>query len=163
MGAPKYSIGVSQLVLVVKDPNLPPNAGDTRDAGSTPGGEDPLEEENGNPLQYSCLKNSMEKRSLVDYSPWGCKGWTQLRNWAHTRAHTHTHTPYLSRKEPACNAGDTGEAGSIPGSRRSPGVGNGNPLQYSCQEIPWTQEPGKWDKTETFQGNLYYLTILYFK
>ena len=44
------------------------------------GGEDPLEEENGNPLQYSCLKNSMEKRSLVDYSPWGCKGWTQLRN-----------------------------------------------------------------------------------
>ena len=46
-------------------------------------------------------------------------------------------------KEPACNAGDTGEAGSIPGSRRSPGVGNGDPLQYSCQEIPWTQEPGK--------------------
>ena len=29
------------------------------------------------------------------------------------------------------NAGDTGDAGSIPGSGRSPGVGNGNPLHYS--------------------------------
>ena len=32
------------------------------------------------------------------------------------------------------NAGDTRDAGSIPGSGRSPGVGNGNPLQYQCQE-----------------------------
>ena len=34
-------------------------------------------------------------------------------------------------KESACNAGDLG---SIPGSGRSPGEGNGNPLQYSCLE-----------------------------
>ena len=34
-------------------------------------------------------------------------------------------------KEPACNVGDLG---SIPGSGRSPGEGNGNPLQYSCLE-----------------------------
>ena len=33
----------------------------------------------------------------------------------------------------ACNAGDLG---SIPGSGRSPGEGNGNPLQYSCLESP---------------------------
>ena len=32
------------------------------------------------------------------------------------------------------NAGDAGEEGSIPGSGKSPGVGNGNPLQYSCLE-----------------------------
>ena len=32
------------------------------------------------------------------------------------------------------NAGDTGDAGSIPGSGRSPGLGHGNPLQYSCLE-----------------------------
>ena len=32
------------------------------------------------------------------------------------------------------NAGDIGDAGSIPGLGRSPGVGNGNPLQYSCLE-----------------------------
>ena len=34
------------------------------------------------------------------------------------------------------NAGDTGNAGSIPGSRISPGGGNGNPLQYSCLGNP---------------------------
>jgi len=32
--------------------------------------------------------------------------------------------------------GDTGDTGSIPGSGRSPGVRNGNPLQYSCLENP---------------------------
>ena len=42
-------------------------------------------------------------------------------------------------KESACNAGDLG---SIPTSGRSSGEGNGNPLQYSCLEIPWTEEPG---------------------
>ena len=36
---------------------------------------------------------------------------------------------WLSGKESACNAGD---ASSIPGSGRSPGEGNSNPLQYSC-------------------------------
>ena len=34
----------------------------------------------------------------------------------------------LAGKEPACNAGDTGHAGSIPGLGRSLGEGNGNPL-----------------------------------
>ena len=43
-------------------------------------------------------------------------------------------------KESAYNAGDMG---SIPGSGRSPGERNGNPLQYSCLEIPWTEEPGR--------------------
>ena len=37
------------------------------------GREDPLEEENGNIPQNSCLKNSMDKRSLVSYCPWVCK------------------------------------------------------------------------------------------
>ena len=35
-----------------------------------------------------------------------------------------------------------GDAGLIPGLGRSPGGGNGNPLQYSCLDIPWTEEPG---------------------
>ena len=42
-------------------------------------------------------------------------------------------------KESACNAGDLG---SIPGSRRSPGEGNGNPLQYSCLEK--SMDGGAW-------------------
>ena len=43
-------------------------------------------------------------------------------------------------KESACNAGDLG---LIPGLGRSPGGGHGNPLQYSCLENPWTEEPGR--------------------
>ena len=43
-------------------------------------------------------------------------------------------------KESAYNAGDLG---SIPGSGRFPGEGNGNPLQYSCLEIPRAEEPGR--------------------
>ena len=39
------------------------------------------------------------------------------------------------------NAGDAGDVGSIPGSGRSPGGGNGNSLQHSCLEkIPWIEE-----------------------
>ena len=43
-------------------------------------------------------------------------------------------------KVSACNEGDLG---LIPGWGRSPGEGNGNPLQHSCLgKIPWTEEPG---------------------
>ena len=42
-------------------------------------------------------------------------------------------------KATACNAGDLG---SIPGSGRSPGEGNGNPLQYSCLEN--SMDEGAW-------------------
>ena len=45
-------------------------------------------------------------------------------------------------KESACNAGDLG---SIPGSGRSPGGGNGNPLQYSCLEN--SMDRGSWQAT----------------
>ena len=38
-------------------------------------------------------------------------------------------------KNPA-SAGDAKDAGSVPGSRRSPGAGHSNPLQYSCLENP---------------------------
>ena len=34
------------------------------------------------------------------------------------------------------------DTGSVPGLRRVPGEGNGNPLQCSCLERPWTEEPG---------------------
>ena len=42
-------------------------------------------------------------------------------------------------KESACNEGDLG---LIPGSGRSPGLGNGNPLQYSCLGNP--MDRGAW-------------------
>ena len=40
------------------------------------------------------------------------------------------------------NAGDRRDAGLTPGLGRSPGGRHGNPLQYSCLENPWTEEPG---------------------
>ena len=48
----------------------------------------------------------------------------------------------LDSKESACNAGDTGDAGSVPGPGRSPGERNGNPLQYSCLGNP--MDRGAW-------------------
>ena len=41
------------------------------------------------------------------------------------------------------SAGEVRDAGVILGSGRSPGEGNGNPLQDSCLRIPWTEEPGR--------------------
>ena len=52
-------IRASQVALVVK--NLPAKAGDTRDAGSVPGWGRSPGEGNGNPLQYSCLENPMDR------------------------------------------------------------------------------------------------------
>ena len=48
-------------------------------------------------------------------------------------------------KESTCNAGDAGDSGLIPGSRRSPAERNGNPLQYSCLEK--SMDRGDWRAT----------------
>ena len=40
-------------------------------------------------------------------------------------------------------AGDARDEGSIPGSGRSPGIGNGNPLSILAWKITWTEEPGE--------------------
>ena len=46
----------------------------------------------------------------------------------------------LALKNPPVNAGDIRDKGSITGLGRSPGEGNGNPLQYSCLENPMERE-----------------------
>ena len=169
-------------MLVVK--NLPANAGDPGSiplSGRSPGVG------NGNPLQYSCLENSMGRGA------W----WAAVHGVAKNQTHLSIHPPpcllsssgqhlylvllqnpfigqmfspwrsqgssllafpgsfiYLKifcnflfcigigspggtvvKNQPA-TAGDTGDAGSIPESGRSPGEGNGNPLQYSCLGNP---------------------------
>ena len=48
-------------------------------------------------------------------------------------------------KNPLANAGYIGDTGSIPGLERSPGVGNGNPLHYSCLEN--SMDRGVWRAT----------------
>ena len=45
-------------------------------------------------------------------------------------------------KNPSASAGDKGDSSLIPGSGRSPGVGNGNPVQYSC--LKNSMDRGAW-------------------
>ena len=45
-------------------------------------------------------------------------------------------------KKPPANAGDVGDSGLTPGSGRSPGEGNGNPLKYYC--LGNTMDRGAW-------------------
>ena len=61
--------------------NLLANAGDTRDASSIPGWGKTPGEGSGNTLQYSCLENAKDQKSLAGYSLWG-------RQESHTTEHT---------------------------------------------------------------------------
>ena len=75
---------VSQVALEVKNPAA--NAGDIRDMVQSPGCEEFLKEGgHGNPLQYSCLENSMD-RGVVGYSPWGRKESDTTEVTSHTRS-----------------------------------------------------------------------------
>jgi len=58
--------------------NLPANVGDARDAGSIPGSERSLGVGNGNPLQYSCLENAMDRGVWWATVHVVAKSWTQL-------------------------------------------------------------------------------------
>ena len=51
----------------------------------------------------------------------------------------------ISGNDSACSVGATGDMGSIAGSERSAGEGNGNPLQYSCLKNP--MDRGAWYAT----------------
>ena len=115
--------------------HLPTNAGDIRDAGWIPGLGKYPGAGNGNPLQCSCLENPMDRKAWWTTVQGVTMSQTQLNN-SHTHIHTHTLIIFpggSAGKESACNAGDPG---LIPGLGRSPGAGNGNPLQYSCLENP---------------------------
>ena len=62
------------VALVVK--NTPANVGDTKDMGTIPGSRRSPGVENGNPLQYSCLENSMDRRSWQAIVHRVTKSWT---------------------------------------------------------------------------------------
>ena len=112
------------------------------------GWEDPLEKELlPTPVFLSGEFHGL--RSLANYSPWGC------RELDMTEELTLSHSSFpggASGKEPTCqwrkhetqveSASNVGDLGSVPGSRRSPGGGYGNPLQYSCLENP--MDRGAW-------------------
>ena len=77
---------------VVKNPHA--NAGDAGDLGSVPGWGRAPGGENGNPLQYSCLKNPMDR------GPWQATVQGDRKELDMTEqlsTHTHTHTQLLTK------------------------------------------------------------------
>ena len=77
----------SQVMLVVKNP--PANEGDARDTGSILGSERSPGEGNGNPLQYSCLDNP------IDRGTW----WAKVHGVVKSQTQLSTHTPHeLSKR-----------------------------------------------------------------
>ena len=149
------------------------NAGDcnTGDLGLILGSRSSSGKGNGNPFQYFCLGNPMNRGAwwaivhrVTQSQTWlSDKTTTTIYTYTDTHIHKHTHIkfdnmwdydfclweteelPELLRqlrdvpKETACNVGDLG---SILGSGRSSGEGNGYPLQYSCLKNPMNR--GAW-------------------
>ena len=92
-------------------------------------------EGNGTPLQCSCLENPRGSRAWWAAICGVAQSRTRLKRLSSSSSNASWGLPWwLMGKESTYNTGDTGEASSIPGSGRSPGEENGNPLQYSCLE-----------------------------
>ena len=73
--------------------NLTANAGEVRDAGSIPQSGRSPGEGNGNPIQYSCLGNPMDRGAWQATVLGVAKSQTRLNT--HTHTHTHTHTKII--------------------------------------------------------------------
>ena len=95
----------------------------------------------GNSLQHSCAGNPYGQRSLADYSPW-CRRVRHARGTKCNSSALRGPPRWQSSKNSPANSGGIREAGLIPGSGRSPGEGNGKPLQHSCLENP--MDRGAW-------------------
>ena len=93
-------------------------------------------EGNGNPLQCSCLENPRDGGAWPAAVYGVTHSQTQLKQLS-SSSQVILMPVGSEGKASACNAGDLG---STLGSRRSPGEGNGNPLQYSCLENPMDRE-----------------------
>ena len=111
------------------------SACNTGGLGSIPGWGRSPGEGNGYPLHYSCLENSMDRGVWWATVHGVTKSWTWLSDWHFHSIRSNFPGGLVTKNLPA-HAGDIGDASSIPGSGRSSGGGNVNPLQYSCLENP---------------------------
>ena len=96
-------------------------------------------EGNGNPLQCSCLENPRDGGAWWAAVYRVAQSWTWLKRLSSSSMHNTGLPWWFSSKESAHTAGDQG---SIPGSGRSPGGGQGSPLHYPCLENP--MDRGAW-------------------
>ena len=92
-------------------------------------------------LDFTELLGELVKNTFPSPTPWDSESVSDAHELASLT--TSQDFPHSSvGKESTCNAGDPS---SIPGSGRSPGEGDGNPLQYSCLEKP--MDRGAWRAT----------------
>ena len=89
-------------------------------------------EGNGNPLQCSCLENPRDGGAWWAAVYRVAQSQTRLKRLSSSSSKTVPDGPVV--KNVHASARDARDTVSIPGLERSPGVGNGNPLQYSCLE-----------------------------
>ena len=108
------------------------------------GWEDPLEKEMA-PHSSILAWKIPRMEEPVGYSPRGRKE-SDTTERLHFRFHFRASEVALVVKNPPTNAGDARDIGSIPGLGRTPGVGNGNTLQYSCLENSIGR--GAWQATD---------------
>ena len=80
----KEAARASQVALAIK--NLPANAGDSREEGSIPGSGRSPAGGHGNPPQYSCLENPMDRGAWRATVHGVTKSWTQLKRLSTQRA-----------------------------------------------------------------------------
>ena len=85
--------------------NLPANAGDTGEVGLIPGSGRYPGGGNGNPLQYSCLENLMDRGAWRATVHGVTKSQTQLNDWAHTYHHKRFYQPHFTDEEPKVQRG----------------------------------------------------------
>ena len=102
------------------------NAGDL---GLIPGSGRSSGEGNGNPAQYSCLENLMDRGAWQATVRGVTKSWTRLRNYTFTFTHMSGFPGGTVVKYPLAKARDAEDTVSISELRRSSGGGNGSPLQ----------------------------------
>ena len=107
---------------------------------------------NGNPLQYSCLENFMGRGIWWATIDGVAESQTQLKRLSSSKYSIMGFPGGTAVKNMPANAEDTRDVGLIPGLGRSPGEGNGNPLQYFL--------PGKFHAQKILAGHLNHQGIL---
>ena len=97
---------------------------------------------NGNPFQYSCLENSIDRRAWWATVYGVAKSWTWLSTHTHMRAHTHTHThtPYIHLITASLSMDPTADLELIFSPKSSEQGPRGSPMHLGTRQDPYMPE-----------------------